>query len=181
MNADQDRLSFSLSIPIVIALAMLYSGLVMREWRSVADLREMVVPCLAFGIATGLVPAVLPWVQRPPRIGAQFSLFATAAAISATAIIATIVLFKAGVPATFPYEPGPKCESWLYNGMAFASPIVFGLIALLGQALNSPLRRAVGLSRFLGTFAQDDQAGLVTAALGLLTAMLTVFAKSGGT
>jgi hypothetical protein len=180
MDSKSSREAFSLSAvaSTLVVLALLYFGLILRNWRYIEDIRAMVAQLVMFGLFSGALLSVLPWMRSRSAI----TVFVLAACISSIAIIIHIILIHEVGFAPVQGVSNPISETF-YKLFAGASVGLFGFTVLCGFHASIALSEIV-ITRLNNDSLEKIQNELmvkgVTAIVGLIGAVLTALLGGKG-
>ncbi len=171
-------------IAIFPVLILLYFGLLLRDWHYIEDIRAMVVPFVLFGLFSGILLSVIPWIRcARPSLQAPIVFF-LAALIATLAIDLHIYLIVNVGFVPKHLEAGRDIPQWFYRTFAVASVFFFGCCAVCGFLTSTAFRESI-LGR-LNTEPltpkprQELLVAGVTATIGLLgTILAAVLAGKG--
>ncbi|MFM8445250.1 MAG: hypothetical protein ACKN9W_18170 [Methylococcus sp.] len=179
-NQSSASIPVSVGISIVTVLILLYLALVLRDWKTMEELRGMIIPFIIFGVFAGLSLSIVPWVAHASDKKKLAMLTLTSAAIALIAISAQTALLAGKLPySNKSYTVSTEIDCKVYIAVGFCSVITFSIISNLGYALTVPLRKSALTLKYLDKFGLKDHSDLLVAAFGLIAAVVTAFAKSG--
>lgn len=130
-------------IAILPVLSLLYFGLVLRDWHFIEDVRAMVVPFVLFGLFSGILLSVIPWIRCARQSLRTPIVFIVAALVAFLAVVLHICLIREVGFTPKNLEGARDIPQWFYRAFALVSVFFFGCSAVCGFLISVAFRESV--------------------------------------